>query len=449
MAFSVETLRSSIGAVAQDARILSTSDGIKTAGLKHRIACCFGSTSARAANRATIDSIKMAALEDPRYSNIQDDVEKMFNSMDCRRTLSTTKIKAAFRHLDEKAFNSENGRTSFLKEEVKLRLMGQALSCESSHDHIDNDNWKYSFDSEWAKGSMRSSYTSSLPQWTEYMKRLEPLIEQRITLAAQAKGGSVHLSTSDVQNITDNIHETLQSLASKFSNIPIPERHQRAALDLTLNIIFAKPNSTYSDNNIMKIADGVIEATEELYQISIDYDSASGIVEQGIEWMNRMQAPLDCDTTLRLFARNREAFLEALKLNLSPHEAMNLTKAMLFEHMRTNGNADFSESLKDPSSALLTLIKNDNFLISPRIYASVAALMDSTAFYEAKPPLQAEILEKLSEMASENESIPTSVGDKTPPLKVGNMEISWTIYQGVGYGVIALSSAREIVKDAA
>ena len=117
--------------------------------------------------------------------------------------------------------------------------------------------------------------------------------------------------------------------------------------------------------------------------------------------------------------------------------------------MRTNGNADLKESVKDPSSTLLKLIKNDNFIISPRIYASVAALMDSTAFYEAKPQMQTEILEKLSEMISENESIPTSVGDKTPPLRVGNMEISWTIYQGVGYGVIALSSAREIVKDAA
>ncbi len=449
MAFSVEALRSSIGAVAQDARIVATDDGIKAASLKHRIACCFGSSSARAANRATIDSIKMAALNDPRYSNIQDDVEKIFGGIDCRRTLSATKIKAAFSRLDEKAFNSENGRVSFLKGEIKLRLMGQALSCESTRDHIDNDNWKFSFDSEWSRGAGASGYTSTLPQWTEYMKKLEPLIEQRIASAAQAKGGSVNLSTGDVQNITENIHDTLRSLAAKCAAPSLPERHQRAALDLTLNIIFSKPNSTYTDHAIEKITQEVMDAVEELHQIAIDYENANGIVEQGIEWMNRMQAPLESDTTLKLFVSKRKAFLEALNLDLSPHKAENLTRAMLFEHMRTNGNADLADAVRDPSSTLLKLINYDNFLISPRIYASVAALMDSTAFYEAPPHIQDEMLEKLSEMVSENGSIPISVGDKTPPLKIGDMEISWTIRQGIGYGLIALSWASEASKDAA
>ncbi len=448
MAFSVETLRSGIGAIAQDARIVAAGDEIKAAGLKHRIACCFGSSSARAANRATIDSIKMAALEDPRYSNIRDDVEKIFGGMDCRRTLSAGEIKAAFSKLDEMAFNSESGRASFLKEEVKLRLMAQALSCANAPVRNDSEGWKFSFEAEWSRGSETSS-AATLPRWTMYMKKLEPLIEQRIGLLAHAKGGHMNLSTADIQGITADVHNTLKAIASECRRESLPERHQHAALELTMNVIFSKSNAIFTDRAVMDTAAKVADAVAELYQISTDYDCAQGIVEQGIEWMGKMESPLDCDSTLRLFARNREAFRKALDLDLSPRKAQNLTQAMMFEHLRTNGNADLQECVERPSSALRKIMHYENLTESPHIYSAVASILESPAISPLHPQVQMQILESISRTIAETNSMPMTAGNGAPALKIGNMEISWKISPSYGYGYIAQSEVRETLMDAA
>ena len=80
MAITADALRSGISEMSAFSRISIMDNEVGKASFKQSLACHFSRTEARRTNLKTINALKTAVLNDPRYSGIEREVDQIFGA---------------------------------------------------------------------------------------------------------------------------------------------------------------------------------------------------------------------------------------------------------------------------------------------------------------------------------------------------------------------------------
>ena len=371
MTITADAIRSGVNGMSAFSRISVKSDKLGKAGFSHY----FNRAEALKANRETIDALKTAALNDPRYSGIQEKVNLVFGGMDPKHAIRAADVKKAFAKLDKCAIDTDGGKRSFLVKDLKMRLMSGVFSTAPANTgSAQNAEWAFSFKDEWKSNRNFAGCDPELRQWSLHFKELEPLMGMMVDELAARKGGIQNISPDDAVELSWKVQSLLTHIAKGITTSSIHERHHAAAFAMVARTFANSPQATSSPLAALKTADDFHEVLNALAAFETSAEGSKFAVENGIAWMNAMCAPLAMHGTFNAFVENHFSFNEALKLNLPPDKAESLTRLASFEYRLSSGKNDMEHDLMDANSAPRILLDFPDLGKSERTYEMAASL---------------------------------------------------------------------------
>ena len=366
MTITADAIRSGVNGMSAFSRISVRNDRLGKAGLSH----CFNRAEAIRANRETIDALKTAALNDPRYSGIQDKVNLVFGGMDPKHAIRAADVKKAFAKLDRCAIGTDTGKREFLVKDLKMRLMSGVFSSASAKGGTAlQAEWAFSFKDEWKTGRNFAGTDPELRQWSLHFRELEPMMGMMVDELAARKGGIQNISAEDAVELSWKVQSLLTRIAKDITDSSIGEKHHDAAFAMVARTLANSPQSISSPLAVLKTADEFHEVLDALAAFETSPGGSKFAVENGIAWMTAMCRPLSMSGSFVPFVENHFSFSEALKLDLPPDKAESLTRLVSFEHRLSSGKNDMEHDLLDAGS-------------TPRILLGFPALGKSEKTYE-------------------------------------------------------------------
>lgn len=408
MTIATDTLRSGISALSAHSRIVIRDNEVCKAGVKQRFACRFSTTDARRANIETINALKTAALNDPRYAGIRDKVELAFKEINANHSIRAKDVKKVFAGLDKCAFDTESGKKSFIGQEVKMRLLASTVITSGGKEKpMSNDEWAFSFKSEWKSGPDVGELRQNMNLWAPHLKKLEPLIMKMVDDLAAEKGGAANITASDARNISINVYRMLTLMTQTLlTTRNLPSKHHAAAIALTAKTLATSKESISSPDAVLNTADNISFILEELEASERSRDGIQHTVEHGIAWMNAMCAPLTHYGTLTVFLRDPAAFAEATKLGLAPDEAKRLTELVDQESSRTLRSSDVSYDLMNENSYPRQLLNFPELSKNASSYRTAVKFIQRFDGENLDPDTKNKLLTGLSALSQGKNDIP-------------------------------------------
>ena len=410
MTIATDTLRSGISALSAHSRIVIRDNEVCKVGVKQRFACRFSTTDARRANIETINALKTAALNDPRYAGIRDKVELAFKEINANHSIRAKDVKKMFSGLDKCAFDTESGKKSFIGQEVKMRLLASTVITSGGKEKpMSNDEWAFSFKSEWKSRPDVGELRQNMNLWAPHLKDLEPLIMKMVDDLATEKGGAGNITATDARNISINIYRLLTLMTkSLLTTRNLNPKYHADAIALTAKALATSKESISSPDAILDTADNFSFMLEELAASERSLDGIQHTVDYGIAWMNAMRAPLTHYGTLTVFLRDPTAFAEATKLGLAPDEAKRLTELVEHESSRTLRSSDVSYDLMNENSYPRQLLNFPELGKTASNYRAAVKFIQRFDGENLDMETKNQLLTRLSALAQGENRIPTT-----------------------------------------
>ena len=348
MAVTIDAFRSGVSGLSSGSRIALRDDQVCKAGLRQRIACHFEGSVARMENLETINALKAAALNDPRYSGMRDKVEREFAAIDTSRMLRAKDVRNIFSNLDSRVFMNEDGRKLFLNREVKMRLLAISRPAAAGVQKAETDaRWNFDFDDEWIRAPTAgkvSGPATSMQQWMPHIKELEPLVNRMIDNLAAEKGGIFNITAKDAADLTARIKDLLGRVADNLTSRSFPEEYHSRTISIMAQILASDPSSIVSENAVCCAANKLRVTLDEL-MFCRDVEGKTGIMEDAMDWMAFTGNSFWTDYELTVFATYHSELGEAVRgLGLSKSQADAILHMVPFESARKgNLHATFTK----------------------------------------------------------------------------------------------------------
>jgi len=431
MAITADALRSGIGEMSAYSRISIRNDELGKASLRQRLACHFSRSEAKRVNQETIDALKAAVLNDPRYSGIQDKVDLVFGEMGSKYAIRAKHVKAAFASLDKCAFNTDAGKRSFLVQDVKLRLMANSLaSPQGDADAISDNAWAFSFKDEWESCGHAGGMRPGLENWTPHVRSLEPLIGKMVDELAARKGGALNITAADAQELSGKVQSLLRNIGSAITSSDLPQRYHAPAFALMAKTLANSPSATASPIAAQKTADEFHSIFNELVAARNSNQGSRYLIDNALTWMGAMCAPLEFGSPLRLFIANDMEFADAARLGLPPDMAQRLTTLLTFETLRSFESNDIGKDLNNEKSIPRQMLNLPDLTRNYTDYRFTISLIDNLEKENVGPEMRNLVLKALSSVARENGKVPGKGSVEASAPNGERLKLEWSIRQG-------------------
>ena len=435
MTITTDSIRSGICGMSAFSRISVSNDKLGKAGFRQ----LFNRAEAQKANRETIEALKTAVLDDPRYSGMRDKVEEIFGGMDPKHAIRASDVKKAFAKLDKCALGTDAGKRSFLVQDLKMRLTAGALSAAPAGK---GDGWAFSFRDEWKSGPRPTGSDPDLIQWSIHFRKLEPLMGMMVDELAARKGGVQNITAEDAVDLSWKVRSLLTHIGRAVTDSSISARYHFAAFEMLANAFEKSPAATASPLAAMRTAEAFQEALSGLASFETSPDGSKFAVEDGIAWMNAMCAPLDKYSTLLPFARNHMDFNDALKLGLPPEKAERLTLLAANEFKRTSGTNDMAHDLLDANSVPRRLLEFPDLGTSEKHYRMAASLIEKFDSENIGAGMRNLALETISSAVRAGGAIPETGAAETTAPNGERVRLEWAFRNGDAVSVSVRSFGR-------
>ena len=433
MTITADALRSGIRGMSAYSRISIENDKLGKAGFRQSIACHFNKAESQRLNQDTINALKTAVLNDPRYSGIQDKVDAVFDGLGSKHAIRAKDVKKAFSDLDKCAFKTEAGRRSFLVQDIKMRLMAGTFSSSNAKTGAGADDaWAFSFKNEWKSGNGMVEDYQDLIQWAQHFKKLEPLMGKMVDVLAERRGGVQNITAADARELSWQVHSMLAYIGKSITNSSISEKHYYAAFKMTANILANSPKALSTPLAALQTADEIYEVLNKLAAFENSFDGSKFAVENGIAWMDAMCAPLsDTDSTFLPFVENHMDFECALKLGLPPDKARRLTSLACWEFYRTSRTTDMAHELLDANSFPRQLLNFPDLAKTDFEYRNVVPFLGKLDRDNVEPDIRNLILESMSATVREVGKLPDSGSVETVTSNGEHLRLEWSLQHGI------------------
>jgi hypothetical protein len=377
MTITANALRSGISEMSAHSRISIQNNELGKLSFKQRFACHFSKTESHKANQETINALKTAILNDPRYSGIQDKINLAFDGISSKNTIRAKDVKKVFSTLDRYAFTTDAGKRSFLVQDIKMRLMAGAFSTPVSKKDVPSEEaWAFNFKNEWKTGTHPVGCDSDLIHWAPHFQKLEPLIRKMVDELAARKGGALNISALDAKELSWKVFSMLSYLENAITTSSIHEKYYSSAFEMLANTIANSPKATATPLAILQTADSYHEVLGELAAFEKSLTGSLFAVENGIAWMNAMCAPLHITQELPVFTENHMQFADAVKLGLSPEKAQRLTFLSCCEFHRSSRTQDMEHNLLNADSIPRQLLNYPDLARTEIEYRPIASFLE-------------------------------------------------------------------------
>ena len=431
MAVTIDAFRSGVSGLSSGSRIALRDDQVCKAGLRQRIACHFEGSVARMENLETINALKAAALNDPRYSGMRDKVEREFAAIDTSRMLRAKDVRNIFSNLDSRVFMNEDGRKLFLNREVKMRLLAISRPAAAGVQKAETDaRWNFDFDDEWIRAPTAgkvSGPATSMQQWMPHIKELEPLVNRMIDNLAAEKGGIFNITAKDAADLTARIKDLLGRVADNLTSRSFPEEYHSRTISIMAQILASDPSSIVSENAVCCAANKLRVTLDEL-MFCRDVEGKTGIMEDAMDWMAFTGNSFWTDYELTVFATYHSELGEAVRgLGLSKSQADAILHMVPFESAR-KGVESIKDALHDANSPLRQMVDFPELVKDADTYMTAAQLLGSEEMSSETAEMKRLLLDVLAECVVQ-EGVILEEGDIEVTLaKTGEpFRVSWAL----------------------